>query len=60
MKECMKVFLSIIFCTGALLLSIATEALAQTSTGTVLGVVSDQSGVPFRTRMWHLYRQRRV
>jgi hypothetical protein len=44
MKESMKVLLSVVFCTGALLLGMAIEALAQTSTGTVLGVVSDQSG----------------
>jgi hypothetical protein len=44
MKESTKVFLSIVLCTGAVLFGMTTEALAQTSTGTVLGVVSDQSG----------------
>ena len=39
-----SLFLSIVLCTGAFLFCVANDAVAQTSTGTVLGMVTDQTG----------------
>jgi hypothetical protein len=44
MKGRKSFFLSIVLCTAAFLFWMASNAVAQTSTGTVLGVVTDQSG----------------
>ena len=44
MKGRKSFLLSIVLCTAGFLFWMATDAVAQTSTGTVLGVVTDPSG----------------